>query len=220
MENTSEVKTINNSILGRNRKKYDTMKTLESVTEKEIENSMKLDIEIYNKQNNTSFTLDDYKTMLEKLNKPSNKGKREEDKITRDNLISATQDFCGCANLAISAKQEKVKLSNKQKLEFFDKFSDISEKLNNLMVTSFDNVGAITMLWSPACIEKSANTGMSVHVGGWDDGAKNPRFQYAPRKRPIAKRSGYLDNSFSIPCIELTPEKETPEKPKKEKKSK
>jgi len=75
------------------------------------------------------------------------------------------------------------------------------------MVNAFDKVGAMTMIHAP-------NSLLCVHIAGWEDGSKNFRYQYAPRKLPITKRSGYRDDSFTAPVYSLAETApETPETP-------
>uniref|UniRef100_A0A6M3JQK9 Uncharacterized protein n=1 Tax=viral metagenome TaxID=1070528 RepID=A0A6M3JQK9_9ZZZZ len=210
MSDNTEVKTISPSILGRNRKKYDTMRTLDGMTEKQVKSTMSLDVKLFNKQNATSFTLDDYVKMLESLNKPSNTGKRDADKSTRDSLITETQDVLSVINLAVAVKREAITLTPKQKAKAFDTLGDFGDVLTNHLKTAFSPIGGMSMLWNPSCQVSEAGDGLSVYIGGWDDGSKNPRYQYAPRKCPISKRSGYRDDSFNVSIHDMTPKAETP----------
>jgi hypothetical protein len=210
---SDEVKTINPSTLGRNRKRYETMKQLDGMTDKKVNEAMKLDIDLYNKQNKTSFTLDDYVKMLESLNKPSQTGKRDADKATRDELITQTQDLLSVVNLAVSSKRGEVTLSPKAKAKAFDVLGEFGDVLTNHLKTAFSPIGGMSMLWNPSSQVAEAKDGLSVYIGGWDDGSKNPRYQYAPRKCPISKRSGYRDDSFDVAIHDLnakqTPKQET-----------
>ena len=203
----TEVKTISPSILGRNRKKYDTMRQLDGMTEKQVKQTMTLDVKLYNKQNNTAFTLDDYVNMLESLNKKSETGKRDKDKLTRDSLITETQDLLSIVNLAVSVKRGESQLTPKQKAKCFDVLADYGEVLTNHLKTAFSPIGGMTMFWNPSSQAKDGKDGLSVYIGGWEDGSNKPRYQYAPRKCPISKRSGYRDDSFEVSIYSLT---ETP----------
>jgi AICAR transformylase/IMP cyclohydrolase PurH len=207
MVDNTEVKTISPSILGRNRKKYDTMRQLDGMTEKQVKQTMTLDVKLYNKQNNTAFTLDDYVNMLESLNKKSETGKRDKDKLTRDSLITETQDLLSIVNLAVSVKRGESQLTPKQKAKCFDVLADYGEVLTNHLKTAFSPIGGMTMFWNPSSQAKDGKDGLSVYIGGWEDGSNKPRYQYAPRKCPISKRSGYRDDSFEVSIYSLT---ETP----------
>jgi len=203
MVDNTEVKTISPSILGRNRKKYETMRQLDGMTEKQVKSTMSLDVKLYNKQNNTAFTLDDYVNMLESLNKKSETGKRDKDKSTRDSLITETQDVLSIINLAVSVKRGESQLTPKQKAKCFDVLADYGEILTNHLKSAFSPIGGMSMFWNPSSQVSEAGDGLSVYIGGWDDGSKNPRYQYAPRKCPISKRSGYRDDSFDVNIYDL-----------------
>jgi hypothetical protein len=202
MEGT-EVKTISPSILGRNRKKYETMRQLDGVGDKEVKSAMKLDLKVYNKEKGTEFTLDEYVAMLEALNKPKGAGKRDADKVTRDALITETQDLLGVVNLAVSHKRGQVTLTSKEKVKAFDALAQFGTVLSDHLKTSFSPIGGMTMVWNPQSQVPTAGDGLAVYIGGWEDGSNKPRYQYAPRKCPISKRSGYRDDSFDVAVHEL-----------------
>jgi hypothetical protein len=142
--------------------------------------------------------------MLEALKTKSNTGKREADKGTRDALITETQDLLGIVNLAVSHKRGQVILTPAQKAQVFDALAEKGEILTNHLRTSFSPIGGMTMVWNPLSQVPEANDGLAVYIGGWDDGSKNPRYQYAPRKCPISKRSGYRVDSFEATVMKVT----------------
>jgi hypothetical protein len=183
------------------------MRQLDGMTEKQVKSTMSLDVKLYNKQNNTAFTLDDYVNMLESLNKKSETGKRDKDKLTRDSLITETQDLLSIVNLAVSVKRGESQLTPKQKAKCFDVLADYGEVLTNHLKTAFSPIGGMSMFWNPSSQAKDGKDGLSVYIGGWEDGSNKPRYQYAPRKCPISKRSGYRDDSFEVSIYSLT---ETP----------
>lgn len=206
------VTTISPSILGRNRKKYETMKSLDGMTDKQIKSTKNLDVKLYNKEHKTSFTLEDYQTMLDSLNKPSSTGKREADKSTRDALITETQDMLSVVNLAVVNKRGDCTLTTKQKVKAFDMLGEFGDVLTNHLKTAFSPIGGMSMLWNPSSQVETANNGLAVYIGGWEDGSKNLRYQYAPRKCPISKRSGYRDDSFNVAILDIaTPKAVIPE---------
>ena len=193
----TEVKTISPSTLGRYRKKYDLMRT-DKDTKKLVSATVKLDLKLLNKQYGTSYTLDDFTAMLEKLNKPTSAGKREADKLTRDQLITETQDMLSVVNLAVGVARGNTTLTPKQKQQCFDKLGEVGGVLTDHLKTAFTPIGGMSMLWNPSSQLDTASDGLAVYIGGWEDGSKNPRYQYAPRKCPISKRSGYRDDSFAV----------------------
>jgi len=183
--------------LGRNRAKYENMRQLDGITEEQINQAMELDAKLLN------LTLDDYIAELAKLNKPSSTGKREQDKQTRDALITETQDLLSIINLAVSAKRGESIVTAKQKQRIFDKLGEYGEVLTNHLKTAFSPIGGMSMFWNPSSQVSDAKDGLAVYIGGWEDGSKNLRYQYAPRKCPISKRSGYRDDSFDVPVYNL-----------------
>ena len=148
----------------------------------------------------------DLDTMLEALKKSNpNSGKREADKNTRDALVIETQDLLGVVNLAVSQKRGEVELSIEDKAKAFDALGETGEVLTDHLMTSFSPIGGMTMLWNPQSQVAEAGNGLAVYIGGWEDGAKNLRYQYAPRKCPISKRTGYRDDSFNVAVHDLNP---------------
>lgn len=200
--------------LGRERKRYDEMLKLENVTSEMVTNQMRLDAQIYTKKLGRDISFETYKADIDALSSLGTTGKREADKVTRDELVTETLDLCGVVNLAIAAMKGEVTLSQIQKAIAFDTLGAVGNVLANHMDNAFDKVGALTMIHAP-------HGKLCVHVAGWDDGSKTQRYQYAPRKLPISKRSGYRDDSFAIPqlSIEALPPAETekPNKPSKQK---
>lgn len=208
---TLDTKTgISPSTLGRERKRYLEMSQLDGVTKKQVIAQMMLDAKRYAKKLNKDISFEDYKADIEALTKASNVGKRESDKVERDKLIAETQELCAVNNLAILSQRSEVTLSNEDKVKAFDAMGVAGDTLANHMVNAFDKVGAMTMIHAP-------NNLLCVHIAGWEDGSKNLRFQYAPRKLPITKRSGYRDDSFSALVYNVNPTSETeaPAKPKR-----
>jgi len=187
---------ISPSTLGRERKRYQEMSQLDGVTKRQVQAQMKLDAQRYAKKLDKVITFEDYKADIETLPKASNTGKRESDKLERDLLILETQGVNAIANLAIQSTRGDVTLTPADKVLAFDCLGDAGNTLANHMVNAFDKVGAMTMIHAP-------NGLLCVHIAGWEDGSKNYRFQYAPRKLPITKRSGYRDDSFTAPVFEI-----------------
>jgi len=173
------------------------MRQLDGITEDQIKQVMEVDARLLN------LTLEEYQSELEKLNKPSSTGKREQDKATRDQLITETQDLLSIVNLALSARRGEVTLSPKQKQAVFDRLGEYGETLTTHLKTAFAPVGGMSMFWNPKAQNPESGDGLAVYVGGWSDGSKNLRYQYAPRKCPISKRSGYRDDSFDVPVYKL-----------------
>jgi len=137
-------------------------------------------------------------------------GVRETDKISRDALVVETQSVLGLVNLAVACKRGQV-MTIEDKALAFDILGDTGEKLTNHLKDSFAPVGGMTMLWNPQCQVQEAEDGLAVYIGGWADGSKNLRFQYAPRKCPISKRAGYRDDSFAVPITDIHPVEPEPE---------
>ncbi len=190
---------ISPSTLGRERARYNEMKALGDVTKKQILAQMKIDAKRYAKKLDKVISFEDYKEDIETLPKTSGGGKREADKVTRDTLIIETQELNAVNNLAILSHRGEVTLSDSDKITAFDALGERAHTLAHSMNTAFDGVKALTMLHAPEDL-------LCVHIAGWEDGSKNLRFQYAPRKVPITKRSGYRDDSFEAPVYDLTPE--------------
>ena len=187
---------ISPSTLGRERKRYLEMSQLDGVTKKQVQSQMKLDAKRYAKKLNKDISFEDYKADIETLPKSSNTGKREADKVERDALIVETQDFVAVGNLAIQSQRGEVQLTDADKVIAFDTLGVRGDTLASHMQSAFDKVGAMTMIHAP-------NNLLCVHIAGWEDGSKNYRFQYAPRKLPITKRSGYRDDSFTSPVYQV-----------------
>lgn len=198
---------ISPSTLGRERKRYLEMSQLDGVTKKQVEAQMKLDAKRYTKKLTKDISFEDYKADIETLPKAANTGKRESDKVERDKLIAETQELNAINNLAIQSHRGEVSLTDSDKVNAFDAMGVAGDTLATHMVNAFDKVGAMTMIHAP-------NSLLCVHIAGWEDGSKNFRYQYAPRKLPITKRSGYRDDSFTAPVYSIaeTPP-ETPETP-------
>jgi len=199
--------TIAPTTLGRNRARYENMRQLDGVTDDQIKEAMEIDAKLL------GVSIDEYIAELDKLNKPSKTGKREQDKMTRDNLIMETQDLLGVVNLAVSVKRGETTITPKQKQHIFDALGVTGEVLTNHLKTAFSPVGGMSMFWNPSCQIPDAVDGLAVHIGGWEDGSKNLRYQYAPRKCPVSKRSGYRDDSFSVPMYSLKPKPQSEPKP-------
>jgi len=238
-------KEIDNSTLGRMRKAYETFLTLDGKTENDAKNKLKDDIAIYNSQHSTKYTLDDILSKFESMNKSSSgNGTRKQDKETREKMITDTQNFLSVPNLATLYNRGEVKLNDTQKIALFDKLAIDSDNLSQLLSESFNNIGGMTLIWSPYDNDKFPNPDklLSCHVGGWYDNSPNLRYQDAPRKIPLpnteetinketnilpqnysprkvtsGKRSGYRDESFT-PVVAIIPDDTIPdEKPKQEK---
>jgi len=183
--------------LGRNRARYENMRQLDGITEEQVNQAIELDAKLLN------VTLEEYLAELAKLNKPSGSGKREQDKVTRDSLITETQDLLSVVNLAVSIKRGDTTITPKQKQRIFDKLGEYGEVLTNHLKTAFSPVGGMSMFWNPSSQVPESTDGLAVYIGGWEDGSKNLRYQYAPRKCPISKRSGYRDDSFDVPIYQV-----------------
>jgi len=187
---------ISPSTLGRERKRYSEMSELDEVTKKQVDAQMRLDAKRYAKKLNKDISFEDYKTDIETLPQRSGTGKREAEKVTRDALIVETQEVNAVNNLAILSHRGEVELVDAQKIEVFDAMGEKADILASHLHTAFDGVKALTMIHAPDNL-------LCVHIAGWEDGSKNLRFQYAPRKIPITKRSGYRDDSFEAPIYQL-----------------
>ena len=166
---------------------FDSVETAIDTTKKSIALRLKISVK-------------ELDTMMENLKaKNANSGKREADKATRDQLITETQDLLSVVNLATAVKRNVIVLSDKDKIKAFNALGDFGEVITDHLKNSFSPVGGMTMFWNPQSQVQSANDGLAVYIGGWEDGSKNLRYQYAPRKCPISKRSGYRDDSFDCP---------------------
>ena len=187
---------ISPSTLGRERQRYLEMSQLDGVTKRQITAQMVLDAKRYAKKLDKVISFEDYKADIETLPKTSGTGKRESDKSTRDQLITQTQEVNAVNNLAILSHRCEVILSDSDKITAFDALGERAHTLAHNMNTAFDGVKALTMIHAPEDL-------LCVHIAGWEDGSKNLRFQYAPRKVPITKRSGYRDDSFEAPIFEV-----------------
>lgn len=203
---------ISPSTLGRERKRYLEMSQLDGVTKRQIEAQMKIDAKRYAKKLNKDISFDDYKADIETLPKSSNTGKRESDKVERDTLIVETQELNAINNLAIESQRGNVTLTDGDKVKVFNAMGKCGDTLATHLHKAFDGVQALTMIHAP-------NSLLCVHIAGWEDGSKNYRFQYAPRKLPITKRSGYRDDSFNAPVYELPKKKQSTKKSQSPKKS-
>ena len=201
-----EGKVDNKAIFGRYAKQYRNLKSIlteEKKTPEEIAQEIDKRMVLDAKAN--KIPLDAFKAGVaerEAKQKTSQSGKREADKVTRDELIQKSQDFCGVNNLAIKSARGEVKLTDAEKVKAFDAIGKTGNDFSSFMVNAF-GVGGISMLWNPSCVDKAKPSLLATHIGGWEDGSKNLRYQYAPRKLPIAKRSGYRDVSFISPIFEL-----------------
>ena len=198
---------ISPSTLGRERKRYMEMSQLDGVTKKQVIAQMKLDAKRYAKKLSKDISFEDYQADIETLPKATNSGKRESDKAERDTLINETQSLNAINNLAILSHRGEVELTEADKIAAFDAMGTAGDTLAAHMVNAFDKVGAVTMIHAP-------NSLLCVHIAGWEDGSKNLRYQYAPRKLPITKRSGYRDDSLTAPVYSMAETApETPEEP-------
>jgi hypothetical protein len=191
----TEVKAISKTTLGRKRVEYDNLSKLDGMTTKKIKARMLEDSKLY------GVSIDEYTAMLEALNKPKGIGKRTSDKETRDKLIIQTQDFLSPVNTAILSFKGKITLSDTDKIKVFDTIGEKSALLADDMRKDFDGKGALTLIWTP--FEHNVNNLLNVHIAGWGDGSSTERYQYAPRKVPVAKRSGYRDDSFNVPTMDM-----------------
>ena len=207
MTDTNNKTGISPSTLGRERKRYFEMSQIDGVTKKQIEAQMKIDAKRYAKKLNKPVSFEDYQTDIEDV-PVKQAGKRENDKAERDTLIVETQDFASVPNLAQMVHNGDITLTDAEKCKAFDALGLHTQTLSNHMVNAFDKIGGMTMLHAP-------DGKLAVHIAGWEDGSKNLRFQYAPRKLPITKRSGYRDDSMIAPVFdvnevkqELEPEQE------------
>ena len=197
---------ISPSTLGRERKRYFEMGELAGVTKKQVIAQMKLDAKRYAKKMSKDISFDDYKTDIETLPQRGGNGKREADKLERDALIVETQELNAVTNLAIQSQRGEVTLSDGDKVKAFDIIGQRGDTLAEHLHTAFDKVGALTMVHAPDSL-------LCVHIAGWEDGSKNLRFQYSPRKVPITKRSGYRDDSMVAPVHQI-PEPKPKRNPK------
>jgi len=205
-EAPAPVVAIANTTLGRYRAEIDAVKSVDAETlkamgfatvEEAVESTLK-SIAIRAK-----ISIDGLQAQLASLSKPSRTGKREADKNTRDSLIGKTQSFLGCGNLAIAEFRGDVKLSDAEKIRAFNATGEIGDALSTALLEGFAPVGAMSMFWNPRAQIPEAADGLSVYIGGWDDNSPNPRYQYAPRKCPISKRSGYRDDSFEPQMLDV-----------------
>lgn len=188
------------STLGRERNRYAEMRLISGVTEKQVTAQMKIDAQRYAAKLKKTISFADYKTDIETLPTRSNSGKREADKLERDTLIIQTQDVNAVTNTAILSHLKLAKLSDADKVVAFDALGERASVLAVHLNTGFDKFGAMTMTHAP-----NPHGLLCVHIAGWEDGSKNLRYQYAPRKLPISKRSGYRDDSLVAPVFEIAP---------------
>lgn len=187
---------ISKSELGRLRKKWDTLKDM--VSADELKATQILDIKVVNKQRGTKVTLDAVTAEIEKMRKESGLGKREADKQEREAIILMHAEYEGVGNVAGQSERGEVKLDTAQKAQLFDQLGKLHNALTMKLIDAFDGYGAIIMSFPPRCINAESPLGLAPHVGGWDDNSPNPRYQYADRKRPVSKRSGYREDSFKV----------------------
>ncbi len=181
---------VSKSTLGRKRREYENLAKIDGVTEADVAKRQSEDAKIF------GISLEEYTAQLEALKKPTSQGKREADKVMRDTLIAQTQEFLGFCNLAIKAERGEVKMDVAQTKAVFGNFGKVCDTLATTLLKAFDGYGAMTMIYTPKAVDKTADNLLAVHCGGWGDGSKNLRYQYAPRKLAVAKRSGYHDKSF------------------------
>jgi len=194
---SNENKTgISPSTLGRERKRYLEMSQVKGVTKKQVTAQMRIDAKRYALKLKKDISFEDFKTDIETLPKRTGTGKREANKLERDRLIVETQGLNAIANLAIRAQRGEVELRDSDKVTAFDTLGERGDILATHLQSAFDNVGGLTMVHAPQGL-------LCVHIAGWEDGSKNLRFQYSPRKIPISKRSGYRDDSFEAPIFEI-----------------
>jgi hypothetical protein len=208
---------VSKSTLGRKRKEYENLATIlksdgksDNEINSEIDNRLTLDAKIF------GIPLADYRKALSELSvKPAKT--RELDKITRDTLIKLNQDKNAGLNLAIKVARGEVKLTDSQLVTAYHQIGENANNLANFMKSAF-TIGGMIMDWIPASLDKSKPAFFNTHIGGWGDGSKTLRYQYAPRKLPVSKRSGYRDDSFGCPIASIPEEKpKTEPKPKPKK---
>ncbi len=162
-------------------------------------------------------TVEDLTERIDALtSRSSGGGVREADKVTRDTLITETQDALAPLNLAINSHRGLVVLTTQQKARAFDQQGKTGDALATHLLKSFPPVGGMSMVWNPRCQNPTSDDGLGVYVGGWEDGSKNLRFQYSPRKCPVSKRSGYRDDSFQVPMLDIGKPVEQPQQEKSE----
>jgi len=159
-------------------------------------------------------TLKELDTLIASAKKSGGVGVRESDKNHRDTLIMETSTLSSIVNLATGYHRKVIPMTDKEKISAFEALAVIGDTLTTHCKTAFPPVGGMTMLWCPSCQDKTKDDGLAPYIGGWGDGSKNMRYQYAPRKCPISKRSGYRDDSFQVSIYNLHPEKPELEKPK------
>ena len=196
-----EVKQIAPTTLGRKRAEYDNLRQLDGITDKLIKQRMAQDAKLL------GVTLEQFIEQIDALSRPSGAGKREADKQARDDMIIGTQNLLGHLN--------ELKLTGHTSMQ------KLNKAYSELCVLLHSDIGRMTMLWSPTIdfsefakgnrVEINPDMLCAVYVGGWEDSSKNLRYQYAPRKVPISKRSGYRDDSFEAPVYQVEPESPTPE---------
>lgn len=215
MGDTITTKTgISPQKLGQERNRYFEMSQIDGVTKKQIESQMKLDARRWAKKLSKEVSFEDYKVDIEALpKKKSGGGKREADKVERDNLIIETQELNGVNNLAILSHTGKVTLSVEDKAKAFDIIGERAEKLATHMVNAFDKIGGMTMIYP---VNTDGQALLCVHIAGWEDGSKNMRYQYSPRKLPITKQAGYHDYSLHAPIFDVTKQPEVTAEPEPE----
>ena len=216
----SEIKTIPPTTLGRYKAEIEAIK---SATKKELKSLGydSIDIAIDNTMKSIALRLKisvkDLNDQFEALKKSNpNSGKREADKSCRDSLITETQDLLSVVNLATANKRKECELTSKQKIAAFNALGEFGESLTDHLKSSFSPIGGMSMFWNPSAQVATAQNGLAVYIGGWEDGSKNLRYQYAPRKCPISKRTGYRSDSFDCPVFEVKAETEKPAKVKTE----
>lgn len=204
MEKPNNKTGISPTTLGRERNRYHEMKQIDGVTKKQIDAQMKIDAKRYAKKLGVDVSYENYKYDIETV-PVKGAGKRESDIAERDTLIMETQELNAGNNLAILSEIGEVTLSDSAKVKAFDAIGYAANQLAQHLTTGFDNYGAMTM-------DHAIDGLLCVHIAGWEDGSKKLRYQYAPRKLPISKRSGYRDDSLVAPVMDV-PTDTVPETP-------
>jgi hypothetical protein len=155
----------------------------------ELDKRMSMDAQL------NKVTLVELSAMLDALNKPSSEGKRDADKSHRDQGIDKTALVCQFLNEIAETGKTNMR--------------DFRKAVQDLQAHMYHDIGNVTMIWVPTVdFAEFGASGKKVNVnplkrfvpyiGGWDDGSKNPRFQYTFRKVPISKVSGYRKDAFDL----------------------
>ncbi len=150
---------------------------------------------------------------IEKLNKQGGgAGKRDADAAWRQLMLADTASFLGHVNTLL--------LTGKLNIPAFKK---ACVQLSN---TSYYGKGGVVLFSDPRLDLAQLQNGKRVEINkdklfqpfeaGWDDGSKNPRFQYAPREIPVSKSSGYrAEHGFPLAEVKTAPAKKTTPKQSK-----